>query len=762
MGNKCSTTLDGNSLAKAIDENDFATMEILKTVPWISSLQKSEQLTLSMQLKKRDFKEGEYMMKYGEIGTEFFIIVVGTCSVLSSDGTEVAKLGVGDFVGEMALLERKPRNATVLCIEDCETLVANKELFDSVLGNNKKVRFAKRTAKRNAVLTTFKIDDIDEKEEKHSDRDAVKTPQQVEWILESVKNNLMFEHLEPQSRLDAINKMYQDEVPGNFDLIKQHDTHATTFYVIEQGSFAIIVDGVKVCTYTKGMCFGELALMYNSPRAATVRSLEPSIVWVMQRKKFRLAVARAMKKMRTKRLHWLRNVPVFQSLSKNQLGNVDVALDERMYSKDQVIIKEGDVGDRFYIVKSGEVKWQTSAGESGTRVPGEYFGERALLKNNPRAATIIATKQTACLELNKKDFRDLLSKKVTQQMDAKIEEEIASTQKFRQSVSSKNKQPSPLLKNLCRLDQLTTIGVLGKGAFGVVTLVVDKTTGKSYALKAIKKCEIVDLGQQEHIINEKDVMLKMNNEFLVNLRGTFKDALRVYFLLDVCLGGELFTILRNRRYFDEATSRFYAACVVEAFAYMHSLSIVYRDLKPENLVLDSRGFLKIADFGFAKEISGKTHTLCGTPDYLAPEIVTGKGHGFGVDWWTLGILIYEMLASFPPFFDDQPIETYRKIVKGKLRFPQFFSSVSKDMVKAFLKVKATRRLGVLYDGDVQMVRNHPWFKRFSWSGLQRFKALPPIVPTVRSPADISNFNKMEEEKDDARPVRRVDDFDATF
>merc|ERR1712113_446597 len=124
----------------------------------------------------------------------------------------------------------------------------------------------------------------------------------------------------------------------------------------------------------------------------------------------------------------------------------------------------------------------------------------------------------------------------------------------------------------------------------------------------------------------------------VNLIATYKDNLRVYFLLDVCLGGELFTILRKKRYFDEDTSRFFAGCVIEAFDYMHSEHIIYRDLKPENLVLANDGYLKVTDFGFAKEISDKTFTLCGTPDYLAPEIVT------------LGILIYEMLASFPPFY----------------------------------------------------------------------------------------------------------------
>merc|ERR1711870_20301 len=135
--------------------------------------------------------------------------------------------------------------------------------------------------------------------------------------------------------------------------------------------------------------------------------------------------------------------------------------------------------------------------------------------------------------------------------------------------------------------------------------------------------------------------------------------------------------------------------VCEGFDYMHSMDIIYRDLKPENLVLDSRGYLKIADFGFAKKITDKTYTLCGTPDYLCPEIVTGRGHGKGCDWWTLGILIYEMLASFPPFVADEPIETYRKIIRGRIRFPRYFSQEVRDLIRGLLHNKPTRRLGVL-------------------------------------------------------------------
>merc|ERR1719412_236356 len=314
--------------------------------------------------------------------------------------------------------------------------------------------------------------------------------------------------------------------------------------------------------------------------------------------------------------------------------------------------------------------------------------------------------------------------------------------------SKKKQEDAPKKKrnaNVCSLKQLKTIGILGKGAFGVVSLVLDPRTKKSYALKAIKKHQIVELGQQSHILNEKHVMELLHNPFLVNLQATFKDKYRVYFLLDVCLGGELFTLLRKRRYFDEPASKFYAGCVVEAFDYMHSQGIIYRDLKPENLVLDDKGYLKVTDFGFAKEVEDRTFTLCGTPDYLAPEIVTGQGHGKGVDWWTLGILIYEMLASFPPFFDDEPMMTYRKIIQGKFKFPRYLSAQSKDLISKFLKPKSTKRLGVI-KGGAETIRAHPWYKDFDWKALQEQTLKPPIKNKVKSAKDLSNFDRFQEQR----------------
>jgi len=208
-------------------------------------------------------------------------------------------------------------------------------------------------------------------------------------------------------------------------------------------------------------------------------------------------------------------------------------------------------------------------------------------------------------------------------------------------------------------------------------------------------------------MSEKNVMMQLNHPFLVRLFQTYKDRDKLYFLLEPMLGGELFTLLRNQTLFDENTSRFYASCVVSAFEYMHDLDIIYRDLKPENLLFDDMGYVKIADFGFAKKVTGsllsprlpqssllgRTWTLCGTPDYLAPEIVAGKGHDKGVDWWTLGILIYEMLASYPPFYDEEHMKTYAKIINGEVLYPSHFSKAAISLIRKLLNRKATKRLG---------------------------------------------------------------------
>jgi len=481
-------------------------------------------------------------------------------------------------------------------------------------------------------------------------------------------------------------------------------------------------------------------------------------------------LTKGVRQKRQQGIAFLKTVSLFQPLLANELGQLHEALEEERYVNqlDHVIFKEGDEGDKFYVIKQGSVKWAKKSGESGTLKAGQFFGERALRTLEKRAATItVADKgEVILLSMEGKHFEALLGP-VLEVIDDKINEykrsAVVDNQNKSKRIGKKKDETKAKAdaKTICGLKELKTIGVLGKGGFGLVTLVQDPKSGKSYALKAIKKFQVVELELQKHIISEKLVMDQMNNQFLVNLHCTYKDKLRVYFLLDVCLGGELFTILRSRRYFNEPTARFYAASVCEGFDYMHSMDIIYRDLKPENLVLDSRGYLKIADFGFAKKINDKTYTLCGTPDYLCPEIVTGQGHGKGCDWWTLGILIYEMLASFPPFVADEPIETYRKIIRGRIRFPRYFSQEVRDLIRGLLHNKPTRRLGVLR-GGAENIRKHVWYKNFEYAKLLNNSMPAPIINKVKSNTDFSNFQQIDIDDDDAREIDPKDDFDEVF
>ncbi|KAI9726984.1 MAG: serine/threonine protein kinase, AGC [Chrysothrix sp. TS-e1954] len=273
-----------------------------------------------------------------------------------------------------------------------------------------------------------------------------------------------------------------------------------------------------------------------------------------------------------------------------------------------------------------------------------------------------------------------------------------------------------------------------------------------FALKILRKVDIIKLKQVEHVRNERAVLAAVaGHPFITTMVASFHDHDSLYMILDYCPGGEVFSYLRRNRRFEEATAQFYAAEICLILEFLHEKEgVAYRDLKPENILIDADGHLKLVDFGFAKKLDGKqTWTLCGTPEYLAPETIRNTGHGNPVDWWAFGILIYEFIVGQPPFWDQNPMKIYEQIVQGKIQFPTAMSVDAKDIISKLLEVNPSKRLGNQRAGAAD-VKKHSWFKDIEWDKLYRREMRGPIIPHLKSHDDTRNFEDYEDE-----PPRRT-------
>ena len=299
------------------------------------------------------------------------------------------------------------------------------------------------------------------------------------------------------------------------------------------------------------------------------------------------------------------------------------------------------------------------------------------------------------------------------------------------------------------MDSLEFMAVLGEGAFGQVTLVKHRPTGKLYALKQMQKARIVKMKQQRNVLNEKSILMRVREHpYILNLVKTFNTADSLYLVLEFLQGGDLFGLMsRLGGRLEPFVAKYYAAVVTSVLGFLHRRNIVYRDLKPENLVLDAEGYLRVVDFGFAKYVPDKTYTLCGTPEYIAPEMITGKGHGKGVDYWALGVLIYEMFAGYSPFADHEGRDhrkIYKKILRGTFRWSsKITDDLAKDLIARLLEPSPSKRLGCLAGGE-EDIRRHWWFKGFSWADLDAKTMPPPVRPGIQGKTDVSMFEDFKE------------------
>ena len=314
------------------------------------------------------------------------------------------------------------------------------------------------------------------------------------------------------------------------------------------------------------------------------------------------------------------------------------------------------------------------------------------------------------------------------------------------NIKEKNENKTIFIKDKAikkvTLNDFKILKVLGRGTFGKVCLVQYKSAKKYYAMKIMKKNTILEHDQVSHTLLEKNILQNLNYQFLVGMEFCFQTQERIYFVMNFIRGGELFNHLHKCQYFPESETKFYCAIIGLALEYLHTHGIVYRDIKPDNILIDEDGYLKLADFGMAKMLKDqeKAFSLCGTPEYFAPEIITREGHNKSADWWSYGILLYEMLYGIPPFYSKNTEKMFELITKAEIKFPKkiHISEMAKDLISNLLIKDQELRLGA--KGGFETIKKHSFFKGFDFKALEEKKIKAPYIPTLRGSLDVTNFD----------------------
>ncbi|XP_077593183.1 cGMP-dependent protein kinase 1-like isoform X2 [Stigmatopora nigra] len=576
-----------------------------------------------------------------------------------------------------------------------------------------------------------------------------KSKESSELIQRALMDNDFMKHLEPGQISTILDCMRPAVLDKGCRVIKEGD-EGSSVYVLEEGTVEVSKEGKKLCIIESGKVFGELAILYNCTRTATVTALTDIKLWAIDRQGFQTIMMRTGLIKHTQYTEFLRSVPSFQALPEDILSKLADVLEETHYNDGEYIIRQGATGDTFFIVSEGQVELSQQSASSGEQSPsktltkGDWFGEQALKGEDVRTASVTAVGAVTCLVVDRESFKQLIGGL----------EEVNDQQSYDDDLRAKRLADDDFFSSVT-LDDFDVVCTLGVGGFSRVELVRLKSDGgRSFALKVLKKRHILDTRQQGHIMSERRIMMELHSPFVIRLYRTFRDPKYLYMLLEVCLGGELWTLLRDRGCFDDATTRFYAACVMEALAELHCKGIIYRDLKPENIILDHRGYAKLVDFGFAKKVGlgKKTWTFCGTPEYVAPEIILNKGHDSSADCWSLGILIFELLSGSPPFSGSDPMKTYNVILRGidMVEFPKKINKSATNLIKRLCRDNPSERLGNQKNG-VKDIQKHKWFEGFNWDGLRQGTVESPFTPTVEGPLDNRNFDDFPADGEDPPP-----------
>jgi len=767
MGCGASTTCiqhDERKLSTQENKDFSQTMDFLNQIPLFKRLPKDQHPLLATACAGTVFKTGQVIIKQGDTGNEFFIIRSGEAEVFVNDA-KVATLKSGDYFGENALksgiaFRDEPRTATIKAVSEIEAIIITREKFQEA-GLNGQLQFANRKAVGAGGGVGRQL---------QTKPPSPKTDEERKLMEDSLKSNV---NLQNMVSLDAaqitqmIDVAWREEVAAGKEIITEGDLDADYFYIVQEGSFEIFIsqadpgeDGANkrdeskfVSMVTKGGNFGELALLYLVPRAATVMAKENGQVWVIDRQNFKNILMKVTDEKIAEYVKYLDRVDLLAPLISEEKKALAEALVEMHFTKGEVILQQGEPGNTFYIMYDGEVAIIKDGTEdaklmaSPTRGTAQFFGEKALLSGETRGATVQVASNTAkALALDRDSFNMILGP-LEEIIKRQSQENATSRPNYLKGKGGTIATPTEQKREKILIKDLQKLGLLGCGGFGAVELFEHKKSQETYAMKGLSKGYVVKTGMQETVMNEKNILMMTNSAFIIKLFECYNSSQMLYFLMEPALGGELFATYNRKGFHGSGEhAKFYCAGVVLAFEHMHERRIIYRDLKPENLLLNELGQIKLTDMGLAKFVIGKTYTTCGTPDYFAPEMIASTGHTKAVDWWTLGILTFELMTGHPPFESAYPMQTYSKVMQGisKIQFRPACQGPVGELIKVLLKKEPSERLPMQVNG-AKKLREARWYAGFDWKSMSELSLEVPYKPVVKSKKDIENFSAREED-----------------
>ena len=653
-------------------------LHFLSIVPIFHSINKNQLNNIVLNMFTCSFDQGQMIFKEGEIGYSFYIIKTGSVICKSDSGEIKRTLQSRDYFGEYAVLFDMPRSLNAIS----KTKVILYKISSTLLEESLGIKY------RNIILKSI--------------------------LREALIKSM---HLSVLASMHYINEIYQNSkviLMKNEEIVpleEENDSENKIIYVIICGNFVYKNKNENKIISKRGQLFGEEYLDNKNKMTYDIvyvegecRAIKLTLKDIQKTMNIQIKISKIVSFL--EHLNYLQKTDMFRNTSINKLIQICSLMKKEKFNPNDYIFEKGDKADKFYIIKKGSVIVWNDEKRIRELEKGNYFGELALLSNEPRSASIQAKEYCTVYVLEKNDFIKSIDKKLLEYLNIKMS----------------------LLDDFnMTLNDFYFCKNLGQGKFGEVSLVHNNK--HFYAIKCVDRKEAE---KEKHLIKyfleERRVLLELDHPFIMKLVRTFKTKENIFFLTNFINGkglGKYLETKKKKSFRNKEEMRFYISFLYVILDYLNSKGIAHRDLKPENIMINTQGYLQLIDFGTAKKIKDFTSTIIGTAYYISPEILSGKGYSYSCDYWSVGIIAFEIYYNYYPFGNEasDPMEVYEEVLKKDLSLPYNGDASVNSFIKAALNKKISKRLSSL-----EAAKKHVFFKDFNWNDLIDLQLKPPYIP----------------------------------